>query len=394
MAGTEARRRIPTQEHRELTETLELSPRPGVVDALRGTISEPRTTVSHRRGQENQEVRVRLVTEGSGQFGLTDMKDNKEWSGIFNHSVLSARYSVHFAEQLSAAADREDVAIPESHKPNRQTILDGMIVSHAGRRTSDEALWYPEAVEDGENKRSVSNETLGLQLIQEKVPGDALQLVTALAHNPEGFSVDPTVKEGWNYRITSYVDHRTTDHWQPFHERMGDFLVNNFFDKNAVSDEKRKSIQSELKRLIEHKKDVVLGEKSRDITIDEADHFAEILGAKAKSPRLTRKDFMSLVLFDAETEALLQHAGIDTENITDETVPMRQWEKDLRREYVGGAKREIRSRLQKLLLQHLQGNTGAIATLDEEFPQDTWWGKTAREVFVKTTDAAKSDDEV
>ena len=61
-------------------------------------------------------------------------------------------------------------------------------------------------------------------------------------------------------------------------------------------------------------------------------------GITSKSERkTTRRDILNFVMDDAQTEALLEQAGIDTENINDETVPMQQWEQDIRRDYVAAA---------------------------------------------------------
>ena len=122
----------------DLPKFHELRPTQDVVDALRGRI-EPVDFVRQILGQENpQQFSVLLSIEGPGMFGLTDWRDNKLWAGIFNHSILSARYSLYFAAEL----------IKRGHKVNSQQILDGMIVSHSGRRQWDEAGLYPEAAED------------------------------------------------------------------------------------------------------------------------------------------------------------------------------------------------------------------------------------------------------
>lgn len=380
---------IPERDHlpqKELIRAKELFPRSGVVDALRGTISEPVTTISRKKGKEGKSVSVRLVENGSGQFGLTGMQDNKEWSGIFHHSILSARYSVHFGNALQKAAVRGEINFDETTKPNLQTMLDGMIVSHAGRRTWDEAGWYPDVVKEAARKRAVSNETIGLLIIQDKVPEDAFKLVTALAHKPEGFEVDPAVKKGWSYRITSYVDHRTTDHWQPLHERLGDFLYGNFLDDTAKTPAARDAIRQGIKEIIQAQKKYTLGEEgAQAVTIDSADARAESLGADEGSPRLTRKDFMELVLQDAETEAVLQHLDIDTENINDATVPMAKWEKDLRKDYVKAAEKEIVPRISELHKRSKQWlkRKKARKQLQEEFPLQTWWGQAATELYEK-----------
>ncbi len=373
----------------------ELAPRSGVVDALRGTISEPHTVISRKLNEAGKLVQVQVVENGSGQFGLTDLKDNKDWAGIFGHSVLSARYSVHLGRQLLEAEAQGRVRLDENNQPNTQTMLDGMIVSHAGRRTWDEAGWYPDITSDAAGKREVSNETIGLRIIEGKVPDDAFRLVTALAHKPEGFEVDSEMLDSMTYKITSYVDHRTTDRWQPLRTRLGDFLLNNFFEEDQRTDETKEHVYEIMEAIIEQRKNFVFGTETEyssvgglppeDISVDVADVLAQELGASEGSERLTRRDLMALVIQDAETEARLQAAGIDTENINDETVPMESWEKKVREDYVVAAKDGIVARISELHLQFDDGNESAMRTIDQEFPIAgglAWWGKTARELYV------------
>src|SRR3989344_4753961 len=229
----------------------ELRPDPRVIEALRGEISEPIQTISRKPGSEDRQVKVRVVREGPGLFGLTDWEDNKEWSGITNHILLSARYAVYFAQKMHDAG----------YEADPQRILDGMIVSHPGRRQWDEAGWYPEAIEDAQAKRSISNETLGMQLIQGKVPQDAFELVVALGHNVEGFSVDPSIYESLDFKIAIYVDHRTAQKYELLNTRMGDFLLGNFFNRGDVTPEVRERVYEGLKNLIESEKDYRLGKE-------------------------------------------------------------------------------------------------------------------------------------
>ena len=325
----------------------ELYPDPSVVDALIGTISEPIQTISHKPGSEGQVVTVRLAKEGPGMFGLTDWKGNKEWSGIFNHCLLTARYSLHFAQMMTQSG----------YDVNPQRILDGMIVSHAGRRQWDEAAWYPEVIEDAQVKRSISNETLGMQLIQGKVPKDAFELVVALGHNVAGFSVDPEIYNSWDFKLTIYVDHRTTQKYEPLNIRMGDFLLGNFFKRDKVTPPVKEQVYTAIGNIIGRQKSYRLGkEGAESLSLDEADRIAEELGAHPKSERLTRRELMRLILQDATTEAALIQAGIDPDAINDEIVPMPKWEDELRRQYVEAAKNSIGG-----------------DDVQSEFSQNTWW---------------------
>lgn len=298
-----------------MNEATNYRPTPGIENALCGEVSRPQLVTSQKPGSEGQTVEVSLVTTGSGQFGLTSWRDNKEWAGIFNHSVLTARIASHLAMQL---AKRE-------HPVDPQLIIDTMIVSHPGRRQWDEARWYPDAAPNAAERTKVTNETLGLRIIQGHVPEKAFKIVTALAHGNKEFPPDPDTLASLEYRLTSYVDHRTTDHVQALHTRMGDFLAGYFFARNSLTADEKTAIYDAMKTIISRKKQ---GEK---VTVEEADAIAARLGANETSDRLDRKDFMHLVLQDAEIEILLEENGIDVTAINESTVPMPQWEEDLRR---------------------------------------------------------------
>lgn len=331
--------------------TQELVPDARVVDALKGEISEPVLTTSHKPGSVGEQVHVRLAKEGPGLFGLTDWPDNKEWAGITNHVLLSARYAVHFAQSMAAI-----------YEVDPQRILNGMIVSHAGRRQWDEAGWYPEAVKNAKARRSISNETLGMQLIEGKVAQNAFELVVALGHNVEGFSVDPSIYNSWDYRLAVYADHRTAQKYEPLNTRMGDFLLGNFFRREEVTAEVRDRVYSVIGSVIERR-------KNSHLELDEADQIASGLGISPDSERLSRKALMSLILKDADTEAALIQAGVNPDNINDETVPMPAWEDQFRRNYIKAAEKDIITRMSQLRGEE---------EIERDFPGNTWWGKYAR----------------
>lgn len=367
----------------------EIFPDPRVVDALRGEISEPIKTISHKPGSEGKLVEVRLAKEGPGLFGLTDWRDSKEWSGITNHSLLTARYSVYFSQRMTKAG----------YETNPQRSLNGIIVSHAGRRQWDEAGWYPEAVEEAEVKRSISNETLGMRLIQGKVPQDAFELVVALGHNVEGFSVDPSIYESWDYKLAIYVDHRTAQKYEPLNTRMGDFLLGNFFQRSEITPEIKGRVYAAIGDMIERQKNYRLGkEGTKVVTLDEADQIAQNCGARPDSERLTRKELMRLILQDVDTEATLIREGIDPDNINDETVPMPKWEDDFRKVYVKAAQddilEEVRSRIGRFRQYIFTDNIfdyPLLERLNEEFPLNTWWGQYARTIFYQWYDSDEQE---
>lgn len=346
----------------ELPQFRELRPTQSVVDVLRGTVS----LIPFKRkipGQdEKQPMSAILAVEGPGMFGLTDWRDNKLWAGIFNHSILSARYSLYLAEQLAK----------KGFTVNPQRVLDGMIVSHAGRRQWDEAGLYPEAIPKAKSKRKISNERLGLRLIKGKVPDGVFELVAALGHEIDAkeFPIDPKIYESLDYSITEYVDHRTAQKYEPLHTRMGDFLLGKFFKKEVIDSDPdlKKRVYEFTSGIIERRKASYLKKSKQGITIEQADQEAEDLGASVDSDRLTRIDLIRLILHDAETEAFLERKGIDT-NLIDKLVPMPEWERDLRKVYVGSAKPGIR----------LAIDSGGLK-IDFNNPKD-WWEEFAIEVL-------------
>ena len=360
-----------------LAETIaissEFSIHPDFINALRGEVSNPVITISHKTGPDfGKMVTARLAINGPGMFGLADMKDSKEWSGITNHYLLTGRYAVDIAHRMEQAG----------YETHPQMILNAMIVSHAGRRQSDEAHWYYEGLvklmdpKEVYRRGSLSNETLGMQLIEGKVPQDAFELVVALGHNVEGFSVDPSIYSSLDFLVAIYIDHRTAQKYDPLNIRMGDFLLGNFFAKDAINDELRGKVYEELEKIIGRERDTNLaigGVKS--ITLDEADQMVEKLGAQPDSIRLSRKELMRLILQDARTEAMLLQAGIIPDEINDTTVPMPKWEDDFRLEYVTSASDEILTRITELQ------QTGNLTALEAEFPPTNWWGKYARKLY-------------
>lgn len=355
----------------------ELSPSPGIIDVLKGTVSEPIQTISRKPGFDGQLVTVRIAIEGPGMFGLTDWQDNREWSGIFNHCILSARYATYFAQRL----------IQAGHEINSQLILDGMIVSHPGRRQWDEAGWYPEVVPGAETKMAMYNETLGLRLIKGKVPEGVFQLVSSLAYDD---GTDPEVYNSWEHRLSVFADHRSSDRYLPLHIRMGDFIWVNFFNKDDVGVDVREQVHNTLGELFTRHRNFRLGLTGGiEVTADEAVEIMQNLGASPDSARSTLRLQLENLLKDVDTEAELIQTGINPDDVNDDTVPMPKWEDKLRLEYVFVARESITERMyslnKALKAEDEYGSALVVKEIleryDRDFPTNTWWGQYAWRVY-------------
>lgn len=321
----------------DLSRFSEIQSTPKVVDVLCGEISELVRTKSFKPDELGEMVDVRLVLNGPGMYGLTDWEDSRKWAGIFNHSILSARYSLHFARQL---AER-------GHDIDLQTILDGMIVSHSGRRQWEEADHYREKAPDSIAKRKISNERLGLRLIKGKVPPKTFNLVAALAHENTEFPVSQRVYDSLEYRICEYVDHRTTDRYMPLVDRMSGFFLANFYKKDEITPVLKEEIRSFTNAIIEATKSFVSGESDVELSLERADKMAKEIGIKPKSKRIKRKDLIELIIRDAETEAFLIREEIYPNGLNDNIVSMPEWERKLRFDYVGFSRESLRAAIDR-----------------------------------------------
>jgi hypothetical protein len=347
------------QENRQFHSTTELSLYPGTPESLIGRISEPVTTISKKPDQKDELVTLRLVEEGAGLWGLDDWRDSREWSGIQNHMWFTARYASHLAGQMNE----------RGYPTDPRLVASAMCVSHAGRRQWDEARWYPEAVPDAQAKASVTNETLGLRLIHGKVPDDVFDLVTALAHTTDEQSpaIDPAVLSTWNYRIAQYVDHRTTQQYESLAGRMTAFIQANFLGGGTADTELAKRVQREVEGIVYSVRNATISGTPVRVDAEVADRKMDALGVPDSSPRLSRHALMELIVRDAETEGILRMQKVNTE-LSPNTVPAPQWEKDLRFQYVAFSARSIRD-------AHANGQL----TVDPVSPN--WWDKEALQLI-------------
>ncbi len=371
-----------TPDRSEIPTINELSPSPEVFDVLRGKISEPQTVTSFKTPEDKaaggrQVEGVSLVQEGAGLWGLTDWRDSKEWSGIQNHTWMMTRAAIHFAQQVNErTATNIDI----------QALLDGGLVSHAGRRVWDEAGWYKNDAPSAnveERNQGVINEVTGMRLIRGQVSEGAFNIVVALGHELDRFNVDYAMLDSGEYRIAMWADHRTGQEYDTIANRMGDFLNRNFLESGTQTQESLTGAIEVIQKVVDQRKAMRRGEEVK-MGIEEAVRLAKEFGASDGSERLTLRMFLGLMLTDANTEADLEALGIDTENFNEESIPMPAWERDIREQYVEFARESVFAAIQdrRETGQFEEAvNWTELIRYDKDFPKGNWWTEAAFNLF-------------
>jgi hypothetical protein len=185
-------------------------PRSATLEVLKGSISEPIETVSHKPDSEGQIIKVPLVKKGSGMIGLKDAADNQEWAGIFNHVLMTARVATFLGEQLREKGEAID---PDC-------ILNTILVSHAGRRQFDEATWYPLAIFDASQKIESGDTAITLDLLSDTSISPTI-VENARAHGI-GNTYPISQMDTWEKVLAAYADFRVSQHVISLQERFAD----------------------------------------------------------------------------------------------------------------------------------------------------------------------------
>ena len=191
---------------------LEASTRPRsyILSALRGKVSEPKKVISHKPAFEGQEITVRTVEEGAGMVGLEDREDNKEWSGIFNHIVTTARVATFLAERLKEKGEAVDPTL----------VLNTILVSHCGRRQWDEAHWYPDVVENASEKAGSNDQPLAQKILQEA--GFEQTIMDTIEAHGVGTTYPIEAMDTWEKKLCMYADFRVGQQIMSLEERFSD----------------------------------------------------------------------------------------------------------------------------------------------------------------------------
>lgn len=293
------------------------------LEALEGKVSDPVKTISHKPGSEDKEVTVRLVQEGAGMAGLKEREDNKEWSGIFNHLVKTARVATFLAQELRKRG--------KNVSPN--LILNTVLISHAGRRQWDEANWYPNVVESAQEKAAMGDQPLATPVLEKAgIPREIMEIVEAHA---VGTQYPIERMDTWEKKLALYADFRVSQNSMSLRDRFDDLA------KRAVP----------AGRLTQEQLDAI-----------------------------------EAWAFKTEQE-IFSKLSIKPVDITDDYPPQPRWERYIRRLYVNDADDGIFSRLNELYTQLNQAESNGslfpsiIEKFKAEFPENTWWGKYVRELY-------------
>lgn len=189
-----------------------------ILEALRGKISKPRRVISRKAGIQGQEITVRLVEEGAGMAGLEDTEDNKEWAGIFNHLVKTARIATFLAQELKKTGENVDARL----------VLNSVLISHAGRRQWDEANWYPEAVENALEKAAMGDQPLTMEILSKAdIPGKIMDVVDVHAGDVKKIDQRYRLEE----IVAYYTDWRVSQNVMSLEERFDAFQKSPSFTK-------------------------------------------------------------------------------------------------------------------------------------------------------------------
>jgi hypothetical protein len=195
-----------------MTEQTNTNPFPDSksLSALKGTVSEPITTISHKPATTGEEVQVRLVESGAGMVGLENREDNKEWSGIFNHIVKTARVATFLAEELKKTGVQVDPSL----------VLNTILVSHAGRRQWDESNWYPDVIENAGEKAKGGDQKLATQVL--KKAGISEEIMDIVDAHGIGTIYPIEKMDTWEKKLSLYADFRTSQTIMSLRERFED----------------------------------------------------------------------------------------------------------------------------------------------------------------------------
>ena len=328
-----------------------------------------------------QEVSTRLVLEGSGMAGLEDPLENREWAGMFNHYAKTAGVTLLLAELLKL----------NGHEVDPQLLLDGVMVSHNGRRQTDEAQFYKDQVKGSEERASnrddyVSNNNL----LRFGAPQDLIDIVSV---HGLGRSFPFEDARTWSQKLPLYLDYRITQTPVTLDQRLEGLqsqvphrITQEFLDETRAW---VIPIENEVFEALYLKSYDEIAKNPRNlkarikmaIKIGKfSENEAKILGETTLfKPKLgTTVDFA--VALGLEQEEFMERLQLYPEDITEAMAKPERWEGYIRRLYINDAEVGIFDRL-TVLHEGIGKGTATKEDLDGEFPEGTWWGEYARELY-------------
>jgi hypothetical protein len=304
----------------------EIRPQGDIMRVLKGK-TEKVVPAEIKKPDTNVSDDISLVREGSGMVGLKEIHENKEWSGIFNHVIKTARVATYLAERLKGLGVDVDP----------KQVLNSILVSHSGRRQWDEARWYPKDATHAQEKVKKGDTELSLELLREAGVSPVI-IDNVAAHGTRNPEVD---LDTWEKKLALYADFRIAQNVMPLAERFKGL-------QRAVDD--GRVTPEELNRL------------------------------KEWSQKAERDIFDKFV--DKKNGVLLESTDLN-----DEFPKQPAWEKYIRRLYIQDAEQGIYDKLADFEQRILSASSDQeveeiVQQISKQFPENTWWGKYIRDLYV------------
>lgn len=315
-------------------------PQSEILKLLKGNVSDHVVTTSQKPGENGETKTIKYVQEGAGIVGIKDVEEMKEYEGLLNHILKTARVAVFLGNELKKRGENVDVDL----------LLNAVLISHAGRRQYNEAVWYPNAVDNAENKAALGDQALTAQILEQaKLPSDLIDVVESHGlGRPYPFER----MDSWAKKLALYADYRVAQSVMSIGDRFDDL------QKRSIDDL------------------VKVGKKPR--------FPQELLDSLRKWAVNTEEDIFGILQrppdHSESSEKGKEYEPLKPGDITDMFPPVPSWESYLRRSYINDAEEDIFLRLTEL---HEGIKSGKItqSQLDREFPPNTWFGMYAQEIY-------------
>lgn len=357
-----------------------LGPSSNVLEALRDAAF---TQSKDLRKPNGQEITTRLVHEGAGMAGLEDRVENQEWAGIFNHYVKTTGASLQLGKLLKL----------NGQAVNLQLMLDTVMLSHSGRRQYDEATWYPDDVDDASTKRELGDTQIGLANLNRKnLPPELIEMISV---HGLGTTFPFEATKTWNQKLPMYLDFRIAQNAMSMEQRFIDLqrgvvagrYTQEFLDRTH---EWAKNTERELFEALKLPSygAVSVNQANLRARIDIAiklgkfseDEAGVLRATKLYKPKSDREGDVAEIIGISQEE-FLNRLQLSPEDINDQLLQPERWERYIRRLYINDAEQGIFACLSQLHKDIEAGKVGSMEEVEKEFPQNTWWGRYARELY-------------
>jgi len=354
-------------------------PRAKVLDALRG---DTRTVDVVPVAPYYRET-VRLAADGdSSMMGLTDPWENREWSGLFNHTIKVAGVALTLGRLLHL----------NSHEFDEQLVMDKVTVSHIGARPKNEASRHPYAMTDS-SKIHKTDKEIGMEVLQRRDFPDAF-LQTCAVHGSDPERLEQTTS--WTEKLQEYLDQRISQETVSLDDRFaghrrGGRAPAEFLDRletwvrgteaelfDALRIEDYDILLTNSENMLARTKLAIKLGKFTEEEIDRIKATSEFTDQRKWHEPNARLDIATSANIDPER--YLEAIQLVPEDINERMTQPERWEQYMRRLYLNDAEAQTFKLIDEM---ERQRDAGIItqADIDKEFPQNTWWGNSMRTLY-------------